>query len=483
MASQRQRREEREDRINVDAGHWATTHTAGSRMTLRVPDGLKRFMPKKEGTYIVSIIPWQMSEAIKKFAKVYNRNPAPGVWDWQLTYWEHRNVGINKERIVCNRKTFGTADAVCELRDTYGNSPKPEDKKLSDGLKWGERQLMLVYDHDDPRSGLQLWEEAFHNFGKQLQVKINTGDEDTQKKRKRFADPEDGLKIVLRGVLENAGSTQFLRFYVDDMIPRKKDDLPKNIFNHGYHLDQIPVELPGEDVHKLLHGLDDEDDRKEDADDRTRPVRDEDRPARGRDERDDDRGRGREEPREERRPARDDDDRRSSRGRDDRDERRPEPAPIKWREGDIASYDYKDEVLTGVIVSLDPRKEIAALEIPGMERRGVADIDKLRPPTRREEEDYLAKKKGRDDDRPARGGRDDDDRGRGRDDDRRASRDDRDDDRPRRGRDDDDDRRPARDDRGERNGDDRPATGRRSARDEWDDDDRAFDRQPSRSRD
>jgi hypothetical protein len=387
-----------------DYGGRLAKHVQGARAWIKMPEGLQMFRPKKTG------------------------KPCP----------------------------------ICDVRSPYLRSPKKEDKDKARALKPKERQLFLVLDNDNPDLGIQLWEEAFWNFGRNLDSYIKGADKEDIPAYRRYFHPVEGftLKVTCTEETSGEGGQKYTDFTIHQFKARK-EDLPDKLFKHGFDLDGMVDLLSYARLKSLFEGTaeDDETDqdrgsrstavarnddrpkRRDDSEDRQESKRrDEEPPARKRDE-DDDRPARSKRDEDDRPPAKkeesskrrdDDEDRPPARKRDDDDDRpargkrdeeppkrkEPEPEPAKSKKyvpakGDAVEFVYKEKTYTGVIDSLDDNKEMASIEVEGRDRPMNVDYDDLVPLTSKakkkaEDDEPPKRKRDEDDDRPARSKRDED---------------------------------------------------------------------------
>ena len=436
MATQRER-----DRRNMriaDASRRVAEHSTGGRQTLKLPDGIRFFNPNRVGqAYPIDVVPYELTDASKKFVKNYAK---VGEWYYERTYFQHEHIGVSNERYVCPAATFGKKCPICDHIRTLRASPNKEALKLADSLKPKERQLFLIYDREDERRGLQLWEVSFHLFGKSLQKKIaNKAGTPQHKAYLNFFHPFEGLTVrMIPGEKPMPGGRPITEFDVDDMVKREHP-IPDNIIDHGYNLDDFVREVSFDDLKRAFFGDVSDDDRGGDDDGtggdedpgdyrggggawgRTMgPERDTDFGRAGRNGDGDDDGERR--PRAESR-GRDGDDgeRRPSRGRDDDRDRDEAPPPRAAKASEFAAGDHvrwdsgRDGELEGEVIEIDDLRKIARIKVEGRERPATADLDELKPadpPTRqrrRDDDEPPPKSRARDEEpapeRPAAGGK------------------------------------------------------------------------------
>jgi hypothetical protein len=371
-------RDERDKRRRVvDAGRRVTEHSSGDRQALNIPTGLGLWNPKKPGAYKIEIIPFEVGKVADKFA--LRKYAEPGDLYFERTYWMHARIGVNGDSYVCPAKTFGKPCPICEHRGILARSPKADDEKLLAALKPKERQMFLLVDHDELEKGVQLWEVSFHNFGKQLDAKINNADDEDRIRYRRFADPEEGLTLKLMASEETTGDRggKYLEFAVDEFRPRK-NVLDPDWLDHGFCLDDMVRLLPYDELKKIFLQTGDDEPREEGRKRDDRREREEPRGERERDDRDS------------KRTTRDDDEPKSRKKDDEptrqdrkaertrpRDE--PKDRPPQLEKGDEVVFDYKDKEWSGRVVKVDETREVAHIEVEGKDRPMVVDLDDVRP--------------------------------------------------------------------------------------------------------
>ena len=378
MASREQ--EKRQRRI-ADAGQWVTRTTIGDRMCLAMPQNLGMWRPKKIGAYRVSFIPFEVTDSCKRFRE---SNAGPGDWYFERTYHCHRGIGLNEDMVVCPRLTFAKPCPICEYMGKLGNSPKKEDVELLANLKPSHRQIFLILDHDDERAGVQLWDISFAMFGKYLRDKISMADERRREKYRRHFDfGKHGLVVRITCQEKPIGAKGKTNEYMVDEFQPREEEIPDNLYDHGYNLDDIVREIPYDQLKEMFlqTGGNDEGGSDEEGDDRgeSRGVS---RPAAsgarngthrdGDDDKDDGGAWGRTT---------------GTPGVRDREPERDKPDPGAGagdyilgdpEPGDEVEWDKAGKVLTGVVDKVDKTREIAEIPEEGRDRPHVVDLDRLR---------------------------------------------------------------------------------------------------------
>lgn len=222
-------RRERERRRAGHAGRDQFKREQTGWTALSVPSGLQLWQPRK-GNHVIDIIPYVVGHG----------NPCvsePGLLYYERTYWVHTGIGVDQRRYVCPAKTARKPCPICEDVARLQRDPDA-DQNLIKALKPKERQLFLVYDHDEPDAGVQLWDVSYYNFGALLDEYRRNADEEDDYIRS-FDDERAGatLRITLKEESMGAGRP-FLRATVINFRPRKKG-LPEELLDHGYCLDDM----------------------------------------------------------------------------------------------------------------------------------------------------------------------------------------------------------------------------------------------------
>src|SRR5262245_1647150 len=98
-----------------DAYRRAEQKTSGDRSSIKIPDGMKLFSIKKEGVYRLDILPYIAGEG--------NKYAEPGVLHYERTFFVHRDVGPDKEIVVCPASTWKKRCPVCDFSNRMRQDP------------------------------------------------------------------------------------------------------------------------------------------------------------------------------------------------------------------------------------------------------------------------------------------------------------------------------------------------------------------------
>ena len=250
---------QRESRLNftgVDPERRQKEHKSGfERTSIMLPENMEMFKPKAGKNYRVDIIPYVVGEG----------NPLANEGEpyYERTYFRHQGIGSGEDAYNCLHETFKDKCPICEYRAKAASKGTLDKDSLKD-LAPKERQLFNVFDHGEPDKGVQLWEVSFHNFGKLLDVRVKSRDEDEDYiKFWWFSDAKrKGCTLKLTVTEESMGERQFPKVTAIDFKPRKAP-LSDEILEQASCLDELLIQTPYDKL-KAIFMQQDEDDADED---------------------------------------------------------------------------------------------------------------------------------------------------------------------------------------------------------------------------
>jgi hypothetical protein len=169
------------------------------------------------GQHIFDILPY--------LAGSQNPNRKKGKPAYIVDVFVHRNVGPNEDQYICRAKTFNEACPICEYRKERederkaGGDVSEEEVKA---LKPGRRAIYAIWDGDDQKKGVQIYEVAHWFMENPIQSIV--------KKPKRggglseavdFPHPDDGKSIAfeIKAVGKNRDYTGHQFVDRDEVIP------------------------------------------------------------------------------------------------------------------------------------------------------------------------------------------------------------------------------------------------------------------------
>ena len=168
----------------------------------------------------------------------------PGDIDYKLEIAVHRNIGPNKDRVLC-LKTVGARCPICEERDRLRETGA--EKALIDALNTSIRCIYNMIDVDDPDEKIQLWEVPFATFEKDLLLSANT----KETEQITFADWDDGRTI--RAYCEHqkkGGNFEFDQYKNFEFLERPA--FGEAILDETYPLDAMLVIPTYDEVYELF---------------------------------------------------------------------------------------------------------------------------------------------------------------------------------------------------------------------------------------
>jgi len=343
-------RAEKKEKFASASDRLAFRKGVGERTAIAVPEGVSFFGPKKEGTWKIEVIPY----------KVGKRNPnkkvEKGSYYYELTYFIHPRIGADNNSYCCLQRTFGKKCPVCEHRIKLEKSAESEEeKKLVKSLYPKERQLFNIFDHGEPEKGVQIFEISFHNFGKHLDKKIRTADDEDRERLNQFFHPTKGRTLRITGSEESMGKQKYIEFS-DIEFKKRSEPLDEALLEEAVDLESLPIELEYDELKKIFLQSGDDEDDDEDDDDKPKKKK----KAKDDDEEDDEDD------------AEEDED--GDEDADDEDE---------WSKGDSVDFVYRGKRMNGKIKRLNRKRGLAEIKVPGQERLSVIDIDELMKPKKK----------------------------------------------------------------------------------------------------
>lgn len=253
MVDFRKKREERQGRRAtkpVSARRRAEEHSTGGGWGtyLNIPEGVEMLSIKKPQIMRADIIPFIAGKD----------NPFANQGDpyFERTFYVHRDVGPQKGMFICLASTYGKPCPICEHRAELTRS-SDADEDLIASLVPKERQLFNFLEHEETRKGVEktmkLVEMSFHNFGKLLDMKVQSGDklEDGSGEYDLFADLESGMTLRITWVQEQMGRTKFIKAGDIEFKPRNKP-LPEEYMEQAVCLDDILKPMPYKKLKELF---------------------------------------------------------------------------------------------------------------------------------------------------------------------------------------------------------------------------------------
>jgi len=244
---------DRKERKKSTARNRAEKRGSGFQTTtLKMPEGLNFWEVKPGVIKQIDIIPYIVGKG--------NPYVEEGELHYERTFFHYYKLGIEEKNYICSSKTFSKKDYIQEWRQKKAKDSTVGQKLLKD-LAPKERQIFLVYDHDDKAKGVQLWEFSFHNFGSLLDSRVRKAPESRGWDLFYFPD-NDGMTLELSFEESSGGGFKFTEVVAIDFLKRE-DPLPKEIVEHGICLDDLLIETPYDELKSIFLMGDSDDSKKE----------------------------------------------------------------------------------------------------------------------------------------------------------------------------------------------------------------------------
>ena len=226
--------------------------TAGSSSYLKLPQDTRFFEPQK-GKNIIDILGYEVGAG----------NPVAdeGSLYYERTFWIHRNIGVNGDRVICSAKTFGRKCAVCEERDRLrrDGDGDAQSEQLVLELAPKERQVFNVFDAKKADNGVTIWEISAHLFGKKLDEEID-GAEEEDAWELFHTYGEDGKTLRVNMVEDSFGGNTFLRAGSIHFVDRRTELDEEEMLEQAINLDEILVDHGYDKVKAMIDATSDDDD-------------------------------------------------------------------------------------------------------------------------------------------------------------------------------------------------------------------------------
>lgn len=219
-----------------------------------VPEGTEFYRAKKtRESARIDIIPYRVTIDDSPYA-------SKGDMWYEKTYNIHYNVGGGNSRCICPT-TINKKCPICEYAMNLRRQPKtPEIEEEIKSLRPKQRQIFNVIDLAEPEKGIQIHENAFFNFGKELEKEMNDA-EGENPKIADFANYKNGYTLKIRWDEENAGGHTYLKAGRIDFIDRKKQ-YSESILDKAVDLDNALNILSYEEIERMFNGAEDEEETK-----------------------------------------------------------------------------------------------------------------------------------------------------------------------------------------------------------------------------
>lgn len=212
-----------------------------------VPEGFEKFKLEAEGKKRIDILPYELTQDGNPYADKGD------IW-YERTYYVHKISRENgTDTVVCPSKTKGDPCPICDYMKQLSRSPDADEDEIK-SLRPKKRQLFNIIDKADPDTRY-IWDISYHLFGKALDIRVKTADDDDD--YWRFSDVEDGSTLSIFFEEKRFGQAKYYEAKTIDFKKRKKADaFEDSDIDASANLDDILIFKTYEQLEKILHGED-----------------------------------------------------------------------------------------------------------------------------------------------------------------------------------------------------------------------------------
>ena len=214
-------------------------------------DEVKFWRPEKGNKNKVSldIIPYVVQ------TKHHPQKIKPGYNDYRLDVFVHRYIGPGDDTFLCLKKTFGKPCPICEHEESLQESGQ---KKASEGFKAKRRCVYNIIDMNDIDAGIQLFEESYWLFEKEMLEEAETSEDQVI----TFSDLEDGRNVRFRPKTDSYEGNSFFK-YKSFTFPERDEAYEDDFDEEAYCLDELMIIPTYEEMQAALKGEGEDEDEDE----------------------------------------------------------------------------------------------------------------------------------------------------------------------------------------------------------------------------
>lgn len=232
---------------------WLDSGGGGFRNYLKVPEGTEFFKPEKKKTYVLDILPYNVSD------KKHPDKVKKGMTWFKRTLYLLRNVGPEEETMLSPR-TLGKKCPVSEEYNRLRNDSDSSAKEMAKGLK---AKVVEVYNIRLKGSKkVMLFEMSRFCFGDVLAEAIEMADDPALRD---FYEADGGVSLKIKFKEDKYEGRAFLKLFSVEFIERDKP-IGSSILKKVIDLDKILVVPEYDDLKDLFFG-EERDEEEDGADD------------------------------------------------------------------------------------------------------------------------------------------------------------------------------------------------------------------------
>jgi hypothetical protein len=211
---------------------WMDRESTGFTKTIiKMPPGVALYKMKL-GKAKLDIIPYVAGPG--------NPDAQPGFLTWKRTLWVHRNIGPNRDVVLCPAKMLNKPCPVCEdYNRQMRTNPDDEAYKQISELRPKEWDFMQVRDRNDPAKKIQFNITSYHRFSNEIAEAVSAGG--PEQKFGNFWHPKGGqiLNVSFGEKSMGRGGRPFILATRVDFSPRP--DVPEQVIDKGFKLDSLLI--------------------------------------------------------------------------------------------------------------------------------------------------------------------------------------------------------------------------------------------------
>lgn len=211
-----------------------------------------QFFQVKEGWNKIIIVPYIIQS--KNHPGVARKKFEIGDLDYNLDYFVHRMVGLNRDDVVCLKSNYGMNCPICQISDKMREDGNKDEYQR---LKPTRRVLYNIIDMNNIDAGLQVFDVSYFLFEKELISASRSFNEDGT--IVNFADPIEGAVIKFRAEKEKFGVNGKDYFvYKNFSFMQRNESLPDELIEQAISFDKYLEIYSSDEIIDILDGVKEE---------------------------------------------------------------------------------------------------------------------------------------------------------------------------------------------------------------------------------
>ena len=215
------------------------------------------FMPETGDRHKLNIIPFLIES--DKNPQVARGKFKVGQAAYLLDLYEHKNIGPNKDAVVCPKENYGKPCPICEERsrlldqaENASGEKVKEFEKAAGALKAKRRAYLNVQRIVDGKAQpIQAFNTSHYRFMKELLEEANECADGNGPLP--FACPEDGSEISFRCT---SGMSDYDIVYKNIKFSDRKEEIEEEVLESSISFDKYINILTAEEIEAILWGQD-----------------------------------------------------------------------------------------------------------------------------------------------------------------------------------------------------------------------------------